>query len=239
MDKFELENIKINVSKDHRFGTDAILLADFAAPQKKDVVCDLCSGCGIIPLLMCRNKPPQKIFAVEIQTEAVELMQKSVSENKLDGIIVPLNEDLKTLSLAVGSVDTVTVNPPYYRESTGLERISKAQAIARHELMCSLDDVVKAAAKILKYGGTLKMCHIPDRMTDVFVTMRKYGIEPKKLKFIQSKADEQPWLFLISGKKGAKSGLNIENSLIMYKSDGTQTDALKKAYYTKPEEENV
>lgn len=226
-----LENIKINVSDDHRFGTDAVLLADFAAPKKKDTVCDLCSGCGIVSLLFCRKNPPVKIYALELQREASELLALSMEENGLSDIITPVNEDLRNIaSIPRQCADIVAVNPPYYLPKAGLERLSKAQAIARHELMCTLDEVVAAADYMLKYGGSLKMCHIPQRLTDVFSAMRKYNIEPKTLRLIQSKENEQPWLFLVSGKKGAKSGLTVEKNFVMYNDDGTPTEALKKAY---------
>ena len=182
-------------------------------------------------LLFCRKNPPVKIYALELQREASELLALSMEENGLSDIITPVNEDLRNIaSIPRQCADIVAVNPPYYLPKAGLERLSKAQAIARHELMCTLDEVVAAADYMLKYGGSLKMCHIPQRLTDVFSAMRKYNIEPKTLRLIQSKENEQPWLFLVSGKKGAKSGLTVEKNFVMYNDDGTPTEALKKAY---------
>lgn len=213
IEKFALSHLNINVSADHRFGTDAFLLAGFAKPKRKDIVCDLCTGCGIIPLLFCKKDPPQKIYAIDIQEEAIDLLKMSIADNNLDNIIEPVLCDLKTPIVPRETIDMVTVNPPYFVAQTGLERLSKAQAIARHELLCSLDDVVKAADFLLKYGGTLKMCHVPDRLCDVMCAMRKYKIEPKIITFVQNKEGDQPWLFLISGKKGGKSGLKITKPL--------------------------
>ena len=214
-EKFALGGLNITVSADHRFGTDAFLLAGFAKPKRKDTVCDLCTGCGIIPLLFCKKDPPKKIYAVDIQEEAIDLLRISAEENGLSGIIQPVLCDLKSPDVPRETMDMVTVNPPYFRSRSGLERLSKAQAIARHELLCSLDDVVQAADYLLKYGGTLKMCHIPERLTDVICTFRKYKIEPKVITFVQNKEGDQPWLVLISGKKGAKAGLKITEPLNM------------------------
>lgn len=228
-EKFALSDLSITVSVDHRFGTDAFLLAGFAKPKRKDTVCDLCTGCGIIPLLFCKKEPPKKIYAVDIQEEAIELLKISAGENGLDEIIEPVLCDLKALTISRESVDMVTVNPPYYLPKAGLERLSRAQAVARHELLCSLDDVVKAADYLLKYGGTLKMCHIPERLADVICTMRKYRIEPKVITLVQNKEGEKPWLALISGKKGGKAGLEITKPLNM-RNGNEYTKELLSAY---------
>ncbi len=228
-EKFALSDLSITVSADHRFGTDAFLLAGFAKPKRKDTVCDLCTGCGIIPLLFCKKEPPKKIYAVDIQEEAIELLKISAGENGLDEIIEPVLCDLKALTIPRESVDMVTVNPPYYLPKAGLERLSRAQAVARHELLCSLDDVVKAADYLLKYGGTLKMCHIPERLADVICTMRKYRIEPKVITLVQNKEGEKPWLALISGKKGGKAGLEITKPLNM-RNGNEYTKELLSAY---------
>lgn len=213
LEKFDLHGLDIYVSGDHRFGTDAFLLAMFSDIRKNDVVCDLCSGCGIIPLILHNEFKPRKIYAVEIQEDAAALIEKSVAENHLEETIIPVCLDLndKRLFDAIphGSVSAVTVNPPYFKAKTGLERLSPAQALARHELKCDLDDVIRTAAALLKYGGSLKICHIPERLTDLLSTMRKYNIEPKTLVFVSNKADENPWLVLASGKKGGKSGVDI------------------------------
>ena len=213
---FDLFGMEITVSEDHRFGTDALLLARFSLPASKDTVCDLCSGCGIIPMLFfALGKPPAKAYAVEIQNEAVELMKVTVEKNSLADRLIPVKADLtkddELLSVPRGKMELVTVNPPYYRSRSGAERLSPAQAAARHELFCDLEQVIRAASLLLKYGGYLKMCHIPERLTDIFCLMRKYGIEPKILQFAHNKnTSGRPFLALISGKKGGKPGLIVE-----------------------------
>lgn len=215
-EKFMLRNIAVNVSADHRFGTDAFLLASFAKPKPKDTVCDLCTGCGIIPLIFCKDKPPAKIYGVELQPEAAELFRLSAEENGLSDRLFPICADLRgELPIPAGSVDMVTVNPPYFKADSGEKKLSEAQKIARHELCCNLSDVISAADRLLKYGGTLKICHLPERLTDLLVLMREHKIEPKLLRFVQNRDGEAPWLVLVGGKKGAKPGIKTEPSLIM------------------------
>lgn len=236
-EKFSLGNITINVNDDHRFGTDAFLLADFAAPLPSHTVCDLCSGCGVIPLFFCKSKPPKKIYGVELQKEAVELLERSVEENGLQDRITPVQADLRdtqTLIQAIprNSADMVTVNPPYYRENSGKERLSEAQRLARHEIACNLEQVIETADVLLKYGGALKMCHLPERLAEVFYLMQKRKIEPKRLTLVYNKAGEKPWLALIEGKKGGKTGLVIEKPLVMRQENGEYTAELLKIYET-------
>lgn len=234
-EKFSLGNIMINVSSDHRFGTDAFLLADFAAPLPSQNVCDLCSGCGVIPLYFCRRKPPERIYAVELQREAVELIRRSVEENGLQDRIIPVQADLCDKEALVQLVprekmDMVTVNPPYYRENSGKERISEAQRLARHEIACDLEKVIEAADLLLKYGGVLKMCHLPERLAEAFFLMQKSRIEPKRLTLVYNKEGEKPWLALIEGKKGGKTGLVVDRPLVMRRDDGEYTEELRKIY---------
>lgn len=222
---FDLFGYDIYVSRDHRFGTDALLLAEFSKPSPKDNVCDLCSGCGIIPMLFFAwGAPPAKAFAVEIQSEAVGLMKTTVVKNKLEDRFIPVCADLtkddELFSVPRGKMELVTANPPYYRPGCGEERLSPAQANARHELLCDLESVIRAASLLLKYGGYLKMCHLPERLTDIMCLMRKYGIEPKVMRFAHHKdTSEKPYLVLISGKKGGRPGLNVEKPVTVEEMD--------------------
>lgn len=230
---FDLGHIKMFVSDDHRFGTDAFLLASYAGVRRDSVVCDLCTGCGIIPLIFAKNGKAAKIYAVDIQEEAIELLEKTVAENALEAKIFPILCDLRELSqdkITFECADIVTVNPPYMTGGSGAERLSKAQAIARHELLCNINDVCKAAARLLKYGGLLKMCHRPERLADVICTMRESGIEPKSVTFVQNTAREKPWLFLISGKKGAASGMIVEKPMVLRNDDLSFTEEYNKIY---------
>ncbi len=232
MEQFALGKINMYVSDDHRFGTDAFLLAKYADVRKNQIVCDLCTGCGIIPLIFCKNEPPKKIFALDIQNEAIELLKKTAEENGLNEI-EPVLGDLREMpfdKIARESVDLVTANPPYMISGSGYEKLSKAQAVARHELLCSISDVCGAAAAVLKYGGLLKMCHRPERLSDVICAMRAANIEPKSVTFVQNMAGERPWLFLISGKKGANAGMNVEKPIVLRNSDGSYTKEHQELY---------
>lgn len=219
-ERFDLFGLDMYVSADHRFGTDAVLLARFASPNRNHTVCDLCSGCGIIPMLFqaWENKPAVT-YALEIQDEAVKLIEKNINDNNLSGRIIPVKADLtkdeELFTVPREKMDIVTVNPPYFKVNAGLERLSPAQAAARHELLCNLEQVIRAASLLLKYGGSLKICHVPERLTDIFCLMRKYGIEPKVLQPAHNKAEEKPYLVLVSGRKGGKSGLSIEKPIIV------------------------
>ncbi len=222
---FDLFGHDIYVSRDHRFGTDALLLAEFSAPSPKDTVCDLCSGCGIIPMLFFAwGKPPAKAYAVEIQDEAVELMRMTVEKNSLSDRLVPVKADLtkddELFAVPRGKMELVTANPPYYKAGSGEERLSPAQANARHELLCDLEGVIRAASLLLKYGGYLKMCHLPERLADIICLMRKYGIEPKVMRFAHHKdTSTAPYLVLISGKKGGKPGMIVEKPVTVEEMD--------------------
>lgn len=233
-ESFDLGKLKIYVSTDHRFGTDAFLLADFAGAAPHHRVCDLCTGCGIIPLILCRENPPRELYGVEIMPDAVELFTKSVEENGLCGRVKPVLCDLKALAKSdVPSeyFDIVTVNPPYWKKGSGEERLSAVQAAARHEILCDINDVCSAAARLLKYGGSLKLCQIPSRLADVICSMRENKIEPKTLRFVCNRIGEKPWLVLVSGKKGGKPGLEVMPDFVIYDSDGNYTDAMSNIYY--------
>lgn len=229
---FQLGNIKMYVSEDHRFGTDAFLLARYAGVRPSNTVCDLCTGCGIIPLIFCKNTEPKLIYAVDIQEEAVALLKKTADENGLRSVR-PILCDLRAITqdvITYESVDIVTANPPYMVGGSGLMKGSEAQAIARHELMCNIEDVCKAAAKLLKFGGMLKMCHRPERLSDVICAMRANRIEPKSVTFVFNDINDKPWLFLISGKKGANAGMTVEKPMVLFNEDKSYTEEYMRLY---------
>lgn len=215
------DKIYVCASSDHRFGTDAFLLADFSGYRQKDKVCDLGTGCGIIPMIMQKSRPPQVTYAVDIQEGAIEQLRLGMEKSETSGII-PVCADLKELWKAApyGQLDLVTCNPPYKAANAGFESIITAQRIARHEIMCNIDDVCAAAAKLLKFGGKLCMCNRPERLSDVVFAMKNHGIEPKRLRFVSKNPEEAPWLFLIEGKKGSKSFMRVEPQLYIRTENG-------------------
>lgn len=236
--KYEKLNDKIYVcaSTDHRFGTDAFLLAHFSEYRQKDKACDLGTGCGIIPLIMQKSRPPQITYAVDIQEGAIEQLKLGMERSETRGI-VPVCADLKELweGAPLGQLDLVTCNPPYKAVNAGYESVITAQRIARHEIMCNIYDVCESASKLLKYGGRLCVCNRPERLSDVIDAMKKSGIEPKRLRFVSKNPDEAPWLFLIEGKKGSKPFMKVEPQLYIRTENGF-SEELQRIYDTGKEE---
>ena len=220
------EGVGVVVSKQHTFGTDAMLLASFANPKRNDVACDFGSGCGIIPFLWLRDGKCKEITAIEIQENGCNQMLRSSELNETDKITI-LNRDLKEIDdLKTGSFDLVTMNPPYKIENGGIKNDEEYATIARHETFCNMNDIAKSAARLLRFGGKLCICHRPERVFDAMFAMRENGIEPKTLRFVSKKGDTQPWLVLIEGKRGAKNGLKVEKNLVAYNDDGTLSDEM-------------
>lgn len=211
------EKIFVCKSDNHRFGTDAILLTEFSNYKPNDLVCDLGTGCGIIPLAMCRENPPKKIYAVDIQENAIEQVKLGIEKSQIENII-PVCADLKSLWQCedIGNFSLVMCNPPYFVANSGFKSELTSQLIARHEVLCTINDVCQSANKLLKFGGRLCMCNRPDRLADVITAMKSNNIEPKTLQLVSKKADTPPWLFLIEGKKGAKPSLKILPNKYMY-----------------------
>lgn len=224
--------ISVTVSDMHTFGTDAVLLAAFACAKKNTVACDLGSGCGIIPLLFCRDGLCKHITAVEIQEDACEQIRDAAERHRLDKLSV-LCRDLRQLSgndLPLYSFDLVTMNPPYKAPRAGLQSRQEAALLARHEVACTLPDITAAAAKLLRFGGRLCICHRPERLTDAICCMRESGIEPKRIRLLCHNSNSKPSLFFLEGKKGAGSGMVIEPPLFLKNMDGTYTEQALKMY---------
>lgn len=234
--KFEKlsEDITVCVGDDHRFGTDAILLADYCNAKRGDIVCDLGTGCGIIPLAIKRNYNPKLIYGVDIQEEAIKQFSIGIEHSNIEDkdSIKPVCADLKEVATRIPKAmfDVVTCNPPYKLNNTGIKSSVTAQMIARHEILCTIDDVCVTAGQLLKFGGKLCLCQRPERLTDVLEAMRKANIEPKRLKFVSKNMSTAPWLFLVEGKKGSKPFLQVEKPLYMYDMNGNYTDETKKLY---------
>lgn len=220
--------MEIVVSDSHTFGTDAVLLANFAAIKRKDKACDMGTGCGIIPLIWCKGET-REITAVDIQPKAISQLNKSLELNSIVGRINPVNCDLRNIKgvLDAGTYDLVTMNPPYKPVGTGIESLSEAEKIARHEVTCTVDDAVTAASRLLKFGGRFCMCHRPERLCDIIVAMRKGAVEVKRIRFVSQQEGKAPWLVLVEGKRGAKSSVTVEKNLVMFGTDGKPTDEFR------------
>lgn len=212
--EFINDTLKLIVSKAHTFGTDALLLASFAKPSKTALACDFGTGCGIIPFYWYRENLCKTIYAVDIQENAYKQLCRSLSLNGIEKIL-PINCDLKhrDLPLPMGKFDLITMNPPYTKENAGIVSAAESAKIARHEVMCTFEDICAAAARLLKFGGRLCICIRPERLIELSSAMQKYKIEPKRLRFVSQRDGLPPWLVLVEGKSGRKSGLIVENEL--------------------------
>ena len=211
--------LQICVSDEHKFGTDAFLLSDFARVKRKDRCVDLGTGCGIIPLLWFREpeEAPQVAYGLDIQPKAIDQMEKTVAFCGLKDRLIPVEGDLKEISdlLPTDSFTLVTCNPPYKAGNSGILNETDAHSIARHELLCTIDDVCRAAARLLKFGGRLCVCQRPERLLDTLEAMRRNKVEPKRLRFVQKRGDTAPWLFLVEGRKGSRAFLQVEAPLLI------------------------
>lgn len=220
------------VSDTHTFGTDAVVLADFASPRKKDRALDLGTGCGIIPLLWLSEEKTSFVTGVDISPEACTLAEDSARENGWTVRFEVVCADMKKLKGILGTeqYDLVTCNPPYFKDGSGFISPNEGRADARSELACTIGDVCASAAQNLRYGGRFCICHRPERLADVLEAMRKVNIEPKRLRFIEDTEGKAPWLFLAEGRKGGKPSLTVEASLVMKNADGTRTEEMKRIY---------
>ena len=200
--------ISVIVSDENHFSTDTILLADFSAPKKHERVLEFGTGCGAISLIWCRGIPPKSIISVDIQKAACDMLERSVRLNALGEIITVINEDLKKLggTIDAGSIDMIAMNPPYKLGGSGIVNENAAKQIARHETECTTDDITRSASYLLRFGGRLCLCQRPERLTDVLDSMRRSGIEPKKLRFVQQRQSKAPKLFLVEGRRGGAPG---------------------------------
>lgn len=222
----------ITVSDDHTFGTDAVLLAHFAAPRPGKRAADFGTGCAVIPLLWLARGFTGEALGVDISAEACTIAAHNADINGFSSRLRILNCDIRKLrgNIEAESFELVTCNPPYFTAESGYVSPSGDRARARSELTCNLEDVCKAANLALVYGGRLCICHRPERLCDVLCTMRAFRLEPKRLRFVQDKEGRAPWLFLLEARKGGKPSLLIMPPLIMKNSDGTRTEELREIY---------
>lgn len=232
IDDLQLRGLSIIQKKDgFCFGCDAVFLSHFANIKNGDKVLDMCTGTGIIPILLYGKYKPSFIYGVEIIPEIASMAQRSVLYNKIDNIEI-INDDLKNCTALFGkcSFDCVTCNPPYEKKGGGIVNPDDIKAISRHEIMCSLDDVISSAVSVLKPGGKLFMVHRANRLADVLCTMRTHGMEPKRIKMVAPNSEKEPNLFLVEGMKGAKQFLKMEKTLYVYDKEGNYTDEVNNIY---------
>lgn len=239
IDDLEYKGLKIIQNKDgFCFGIDSILLSDFAKEIKEgSKVVDLGAGTGIIGIMLSAKTKASKIIGVEIQKDVYEMANRSVRLNNLEDKLEIMNEDVKNLQekLEIGTFDAVVTNPPYKKAGTGITNENEKKLISRHEITATLEDFIKTANKLLKDKGNLYMVHRPDRLADIIENLRKYKLEPKKIRFVYPNIGKEANMILIKATKNAKPFLKIEEPLYVYNEKGNYTEEILKIYGKKEE----
>ncbi len=214
------------------FGMDAVLLSGFANVKPGEHVLDLGTGTGIIPILLEAKTKGEHFTGLEIQPESADMAERSVKLNGLTERINIVTGDIKEASSIFGasSFEVVTTNPPYMIGQHGISNPEDAKAIARHEILCDLDDILRESARLLKPQGRFYMVHRPFRLAEIFSKMVEYHIEPKRMKLVYPFVDKEPNMVLIEGLRGGRSRLTVEKPLIVYKEPGVYTDEIYDIY---------
>lgn len=244
IDDLEIKGMKIIQNKNgFCFGIDSVLLSDFAKEIKNGAKCvDLGTGTGILGILLCAKTNLSQIIGIEIQEEVAEMANRSIILNNLENKFKIININLKEIKnnkinyLEKNSFDYIITNPPYKKLNTGKINENEKKLISRHEITANLDDFIEVANYLLKDKGTIFMVHRPERLADIIEKMRKEKIEPKEIKFVYPKVNEEPNLILIKGIKNAKPFLKINKPLYIYNEDGSYTDEILKIYNKKRED---
>lgn len=234
IDDLEINNLKILQNPEYFcFGIDTVLLSDYCKDIKdNNIVLDIGTGNGILPLLLSAKTNVKKIYGLEIQTKLAELAIENIKMNNLDNLIEIVNGDIKNASNIFNEnmFDAIVTNPPYKKKGSGIVNDNEYVQIAKHEILCTLEDIIKNASYVLKNNGKFFMVHRPDRLVDIISLMRKYHIEPKTIRFVHSKISSEPVLILIKGIKNAKPFLKIDKPLYIYDDKGNYTDEIYKIY---------
>ncbi len=233
LDDLNRNNLKIIQNPDiFCFGMDAVLLSGFAKIAEGDICMDFGTGNGIIPLLLSAKTRGRHFTGLEILDYSFDMALRSVEYNGLSDRISIVKGDIREASslFPLSSFDVVTCNPPYMNDLHGLKNPDEAKAIARHEVLVTLDDVCRSAASLLRPGGTFFMVHRPFRLVEIFEALRKYKLEPKRMQLVYPFADKEPNMVLLAASRGGKPMIKCEKPLIIYKSQGVYTDEIYEIY---------
>lgn len=233
IDDLQLNGLQlIQKEQGFRLGVDAVLLSHFANVKKKHRVIDLCTGTGIVSFLVYGKYKPQEVIGLEIQDDMVEMANRSSKLNDTSDIVKFVQGDLKDKALldSLGRFDVVTVNPPYKLNNAGILNPNDKLAIARHEIMCNLEDVIVSARRLLKDNGRMFIVHRPERLADIFGLMRKYKIEPKRVRLVQPNTKKAPNIVLVEGQRDGGAFLKWEETLYVYDDNGNYSEEINRIY---------
>ena len=214
------------------FGMDAVLLSGFAQVKPGAAVLDLGTGTGIIPILIEAKTQATKICAIEIQEESADMARRSVEMNGLGAKIRIVQGDIKEAGTIFGaaSFDVVTCNPPYMIGQHGITNPEGPKAIARHEILCTLEDVIAQTARLLCPGGNFFMVHRPFRLAEIMVLLHEYKLEPKRMQLVYPFVDKEPNMVLIEGCRGGRPRMTVEKPLIVFREQNVYTDEICDVY---------
>lgn len=241
IDDFGINDLKIIQNKEYFcFGTDSVLLANFVKSENSNnVILDLCSGSGVIPIILSAKKKYKKIFGVELQSEMYDLFDRNIKINNLEDSIISINENVKDIKdirkkitniMGKDKIDIITCNPPYKEIGTGLTTNHDVKTIAKCEVMCNLEDIFITSSKLLGKGGKLYLVHKPERLSDLIYFGRKYNLEAKEIRFVYPKINKKPSIVLISYRKDGGNETKILEPLIEYNDDMSYTDEIYRIY---------
>lgn len=241
IDDLGINDLKIIQNKEYFcFGTDSVLLANFVKSENSNnVVLDLCSGSGVIPIILSAKKKYKKIFGVELQSEMYDLFDRNIKINSLEDSIIPIKENVKNIKdirkkitsiMGKDKIDIITCNPPYKEIGTGLTTNHDVKTIAKCEVMCNLEDIMNTSSKLLGKGGKLYLVHKPERLSDLICFGRKYNLEAKEIRFVYPKIDKKPSIVLISYRKDGGNETRVLEPLIEYNENMIYTDEIYNIY---------
>ena len=214
------------------FGMDAVLLSGFAVVKKGERMLDLGTGTGIIPILLTAKTEGEHFTGLEIQEESADMARRSVRYNHLEEKVDIVTGDIKAASgmFPLASFDVITSNPPYMTNAHGIKNPEAPKAIARHEVLCTLEELVRETSRLLRPGGRFYLIHRPFRLVEIFQTLTAYKLEPKRMKLVYPFVDKEPNMVMIEAVRGAKSMIKVEEPLIVYKEPGVYHDVIYDIY---------
>ena len=215
------------------FGVDAVILSGFARVKRGENALDLGTGTGVIPVLLAAKTEGRHFTGLEIQPESAEMAARSVRLNELEERVSIVQGDIKEAAGIFGgsTFDVVVSNPPYMNSGGGLVNPREAKAIARHEILCSLEDVAAAAGKILRPKGRFYMIHRPHRLTDILTVLRQYKLEPKRVRFVHPYVDKPPTMVLVEAGRGGRPMVKVDAPLVIYRAPQEYTEEIYRIYY--------
>lgn len=237
IEDLEYKGLKIiQNSEGFRFGTDAVILANFAKKSiNKSKVLDIGTGTGIISIILAGKTNATKIIGLDIQEHVCDMARRSVELNNLQDRVEIVNDDVKNIENIVEkhTIDLIVTNPPYQKSNTGMTGENEAEMISRHEVLCTFEDICKAAKYALRPKGEMCIIHRPERLADIMCNLRENGLEPKEIRFIEPHLGEKPNMVLVKAIKDGKPFLRFEKALVMYKDNGEYTDEILEIYEKK------